>query len=71
MKRGDKCWVWCQNAFGSTGTIEEGVIVSVDNEKFSPILIKLRFRDRPYPFFPNEVFQTREALCEHYRKIFE
>ena len=27
--------------------------------------------ERPYTIFKNELFPTREALCDHYRKVFE
>lgn len=64
MKPGDKVWM-----FDAAGKIEcftfdhyesEDVIIGYDNNG-----IMVRFC-LPYPYFP-----TREALCEHYRKIFE
>lgn len=64
MKPGDKVWV-----FHAAGKIEcftfdhyegEDVIIGYANDG---IVVRLCL---PYPYFP-----TREALCEHYRKIFE
>lgn len=62
MKPGDKVWVF-------TGqNIEHFIVDAVDGDVIfgfldSGISIRLLL---PYPVFP-----TREALCEHYRKIFE
>lgn len=70
MKPGDKVWVWSPWAHRYTGVIEEGVLVDQDiNGPFA--YVRLSSRDLPYTFFKDEVFPTREALCEHYRKIFE
>lgn len=49
--------------------IEEGVIVNRNGLGFR-VLCESR-RERPYDFLYHEVFPSREALCEHYRKIFE
>ena len=68
MKTGDTCWVWCSQAYRDTGLIEQGEIVGMDE---NCALVRLRFRERPYQFLQCELFPTREALCEHYRKVFE
>lgn len=71
FKVGDECWVWCPQAYGSTGLIEMGTVVAYREDAFLGTFVKLRFRERPYPFHPCELFRTRAELCEHYRKIFE
>ena len=68
MKAGDECWVWCSQARYNTGLIEKGVIVYIDSNLAN---VRLRNRERPYTFLSSEVFPTRKALCEHYRKVFE
>lgn len=66
MKPGDKVWVW--NAWGpKTHEIESGTLLEIGYMAY----VKLSNRDRAYVFLADEVFPTREALCEHYRKIFE
>lgn len=62
MKPGDK--VWFYDVF--TQTIVEGTIKSVEFDIY--------FVDSDYArtvLLESECFPTREALCEHYRKIFE
>lgn len=67
MKPGDKVWVW--NAWGPVNKqIQEGELVELHLEGS---LVRLEDRERPYAFLACELFETREALCEHYRKIFE
>jgi len=68
MKAGDECWVWCSQALYNTGMIARGVLVDVD-KNFAEV--RLSNRDKPYVFLACEVFPTRRALCEHYRKVFE
>lgn len=65
---GDACWVWCSQACYNTGMIKKGVVVEVDPNFCS---VRLDVRERPYVFLTCEVFPTRRALCEHYRKVFE
>lgn len=66
MKPGDKVWVW--NAWGlRTHQIESGTLLDIGYMAY----VKLSDRERAYVFLADEVFPTREALCEHYRKIFE
>ena len=66
MRSGDKVWVW--NAWGpKTHQIESGILLDIGLMAY----VRLSERDRPYVFLSDEVFPTREALCEHYRKIFE
>ena len=68
MKVGDECWVWCSQARYNTGMIEKGILVSVDANYAE---VRLRNREKPYVFLSCEIFPTRKALCEHYRKVFE
>ena len=69
MKPGDKVWVFD----AEWQKIRKVTIV----EECLPVYqIGLRYRVRFYDgsteqFNSSEVFPTREALCEHYRKIFE
>lgn len=69
MKLRDKVWVW--NSWASKDRqIEQGEIVGyTDGEE--GVKVRLPGRERPYNFLAFECFPTREALCEHYRKIFE
>lgn len=70
MKPGDKVWVW--NAWGEKKhQIEQGILVSTVPGCVDAWVQMPQFRARPYHFLREEVFPTREALCEHYRKIFE
>lgn len=70
MKPGDKVWVW--NAWGEKEhQIEQGILVSITPGCVDALVRMPQFRERPYHFLQSEVFPTREALCEHYRKIFE
>lgn len=66
MKTGDRCWVYHY----LVQEIEEGVITYMDGLS---IAVKTKRRERPYIFVNNgcEVFPSREALCEHFKKIFE
>lgn len=64
MKVGDKGWVY----FNMPQEIAECEIVRDLDMGWD---VKTKFRDRPYYFLKREVFPTREALCAHYRKIFE
>lgn len=63
MKPGDKVWI-----FRGDGLIHQ-VLISFIDEYFiwcdDPGNPMIRL-NKDYPIFP-----TREALCEHYRKIFE
>ena len=70
MKAGDKVWVW--NACGERShQIEQGELFAIDEPPMVGALVRLDDRERPYAFLACELFETREALCEHYRKIFE
>ncbi len=69
MKQGDKVWVW--NAWAEREKqIECGELVGYTPGE-EGVKVRLDRRERPYNFFAWECFPTREALCEHYRKIFE
>lgn len=68
MNKGDKCWVWSPWAYSNVGKIDEGVVVENDG---TFALVRLPYRERPYKFLACELFPTREALCQHYRKVFE
>jgi hypothetical protein len=48
--------------------IVRGVVASMDSN-FAEV--RLGNREKPYVFLACEVFPTRKALCEHYRKVFE
>lgn len=67
MKPGDKVWLilegWC-----TVGEIVEGRITSVVGNSAA-----VHFGSRRNPRWVRKdlLFPTREALCEHYRKIFE
>ena len=66
MKPGDRVWVW--NARGPrTHQIESGTLLDIGYMAY----VKLSDRERAYVFLADEVFPTREALCEHYREIFK
>lgn len=70
MKPGDKVWVW--NPWGpKIHQIEQGILVEIEESPLVGALVRLNGREKPYKFISMEVFPTREALCEHYRKIFE
>ena len=66
MKPGDKVWIFDNDQFKMVDYIQIcGKDYLMDN-------------DNPYHYFPDcwdankkPHFPTREALCEHYRKIFE
>lgn len=70
MKPGDKVWLiieeWC-----SVGDIVQGEVVYVDSRN-NLVCVKFHtIRRNPRMVRPNLLFPTREALCEHYKKIFE
>lgn len=69
MKPGDKVWVY----FPLDGdAIRECEIVGwPDNDAMFSYRIIGMYRERPYIGLKGDAFPTREALCEHYRKIFE
>lgn len=70
MNKGDKCWFWSAVAERNVGKICEGVIADwPDNGPFASV--QTTMRERPYTIFKDELFPTREALCDHYRKVFE
>lgn len=70
MNKGDKCWFWSAVSYRNLGKIEAGVIADwPDNDPFAEVQTSIR--ERPYRIFKDELFPTREALCEHYRKVFE
>jgi hypothetical protein len=63
MKEGDKVWI-----FRGDGLIHQVKIAQIDDDCIwcdDPGRPAIRL-NKDYPMFP-----TREALCEHYRKIFE
>lgn len=68
MKVGDKAWIWSPLAYKNIGKIEQGEVAEISEDQ---VWLRLSCRKTPYSFFRDEVFPTREALCEHYRKIFE
>jgi len=68
-KVGDKCWFFnghCIQEFILTGISQrEGCFTRLEGhypgKDYQRVIMTM-----PYPIFP-----SREALCEHYRKIFE
>lgn len=69
MKPGDKVWVF--DDF-DTPTIREAILVSIIKVKNKRTKFCFVFEtNRDMEFCSYNVFPTREALCEHYRKIFE
>lgn len=67
LNGGDVCWVWRPGLY-SSGMIARGVVVSCDANLCR---VLLRGSDVPVVYLACEVFPTRRALCEHYRKVFE
>lgn len=61
---GDTVWVYQY----LVQEIEEGVVTGVDG---CYVDVRTASRERPYTFVWHEVFPTRDALCEHYRRIFK
>lgn len=69
MKPGDRVWMFFPLWDCS---IRECEVVDwpEDDATFSYKIVGLD-RERPYVALKADAFQTRVALCEHYRKIFE
>lgn len=67
MKPGDKVWLilegWC-----TVGEIVSGTIEYITGDL---AMVSFDFRMNPRGVSLKLLFPTREALCEHYRKIFE
>lgn len=69
MKPGDKVWIF--DDF-DTQEIKEATLVSMSHERGKRDKFFFVFNDRrDMEYWSYNVFPTREALCEHYRKIFE
>lgn len=68
QKIGETVWVWSPWAYNNVGRIDHGILVE-DDGTFAQV--RLPDRERPYSFLSSECFPTREALCDHYRKVFE
>lgn len=70
MKPGDKVWLileeWC-----SVGDIVQGEVEIVDKRNNQAVVKFPGIRMNPRYVRLDLIFPTREALCEHYRKIFE
>lgn len=64
MKPGDKVWVF----HSGTQQIKEVPALNVVEYPYSVVWITTEFE---CGILNRDVFPTREALCEHYRKIFE
>ena len=69
MKPGDKVWVYSQ--ISGDKIMECKVVDRPDGDAVFAYDIIGQYRQRPYIGLKCEAFPTREALCEHYRKIFE
>lgn len=69
MKPGDKVWVF--DDFDAP-EIKEATLISIAQVKGKRAKFLFVLKDNPdMEFWSHNVFPTREALCEHYRKIFE
>ena len=69
MKTGDKVWVF--DDFDAS-EIKEAMLVSIDHKKGKRDKFFFVFNDnRDTEYWTYNAFPSREALCEHYRKIFE
>ena len=64
MKPGDKVWVF----HSGTQQIKEVAALTVVEYSHGVVWITTEFE---CGIFNRDVFPTREALCEHYRNIFE
>ena len=69
MKIGDTVWFWSALAYRDVGRIVSGTVVAVN--PMATVEVMIEGKGRPCLLFDAEVFPTREALCEHYRKVFE
>jgi hypothetical protein len=69
MKPGDKVWVFIDYPVEEIRTAE--VVSATDGCEFVKILIDGNRPSYPTAWWRCCLFSTREALCEHYRKIFE
>lgn len=67
MKPGDE--VWFYNPVEKTAVC--GVCLDFYDGFQGRVCVTKYKNFPPMPLYVNEVFPTREALCEHYRKIFE
>ena len=68
MKTGDKVWLF-NNIIQE---IEERIVDGVTCDRGTNYIWRLELRGEKGAFYLGfECFPTREALCEHYRKIFE
>lgn len=70
-KEGDICWFWSALAYRNVGKIDCGIVIGTTDYGIPEVLVKVEGKDRPCRIFTMEAFHTREALCEHYRKVFE
>lgn len=69
MKPGDKVWVFDDFDIPE---IKEATLISISQEKGKRTKFFFVFKDNPdMEFWSYNVFPSREALCEYYRKIFE
>ena len=69
MKPGDKVWVFDDS---DAPEIKEATLISIAQEKDKRAKFFFVFKDNPnMEFWSHNVFPTRKALCEHYKKIFE
>lgn len=70
MKPGDKVWVFVD--YKQQGP-REATLVSVGKDEDNMDLFFFVFNDGSdkTEYYTYHVYPTREALCEHYRKIFE
>lgn len=69
MKAGDKVWLYFP--FDNDAIYECEVDEWPENQATFSYRIIEHPRQKPYIALKADAFLSREALCEHYRKIFE
>ena len=67
MKPGDKVWVFND----ALQKIQSGTVTSVTEYRRGHFWVNVRYILTDGGVEGVHVFPTREALCEHYKKIFE
>lgn len=69
MKPGDKVWIF--SPLSGNKILECEIVEWLESDAMFSYRITGQYRERPYIALKGDAFPTREALCEHYRKIFE
>ena len=63
--------MWVYSQIAGDKIMECEVVDWSDGDALFTYNIVDHYRQKPYIGLKSEAFPTREALCEHYRKIFE